>query len=42
MNYDAILAIYNCIKDKITYQAPQIVSIKKEVPEDIRKWYEEW
>lgn len=42
MNYDAILAIYNCFKDKITYQQPNSASTKNEVPEDVRKWYEEW
>jgi len=41
MNYDAILAIFNCFKDKIKYNTPE-TSIKKEIPEDAKKWYEEW
>lgn len=42
MNYDAILAIYNCFKDKITYQPPKTVYTKNEVPEDVKEFYEEW
>lgn len=41
MNYDAILAIYNCIKDKIKYLEP-ITNIKNEIPEDVKAWHEEW
>lgn len=41
MNYDAILAIFNCIKDKIECLHPEH-QIKKEITEDIKKWYEEW
>ena len=41
MNYDAILAIYNCIKDKINYFPPEH-NLKKEIPEDVKNWYEEW
>ena len=41
MNYDSILAIYNCIKDKIKYLPPEH-NLKKEITEDIKKWYEEW
>lgn len=41
MNYDAILAIYNCFKDKIIYQQPEVYT-KNEVPDDIKEWYEEW
>lgn len=41
MNYDAILAIYNCFKDKIICQKPEVYT-KNEVPEDIKEWYEEW
>lgn len=41
MNYDAILAIYNCFKDKIIYQQPEVYT-KNEVPEDVKEWYEEW
>lgn len=40
MNYDAILAIFNCFKDKIKYSTPDL-NIKKEIPEDVRIWYEE-
>lgn len=41
MNFDAILAIFNCFKDKIKYNNPEL-SIKKEIPEDIKNWYEEF
>lgn len=41
MNYDSILAIYNCFKDKIKYLPPENY-LKKEIPEDVKKWYEEW
>ena len=42
MNYDAILAIYNCFKDKITYQPPQTTYTKNELPDDVKEFYEEW
>ena len=38
MNYDAILAIYNCFKDKINYEKP-IENIKKEMPDEVKQWY---
>lgn len=38
MNYDAILAIISCFKDKITFQEPKTI-IKKELPDDIKEWY---
>lgn len=41
MNYDAILAIYNCFKDKINYLPPEH-NLKKEIPYDVKNWYEEW
>lgn len=41
MNYDAILAIYNCFKDKIIYQKPEVYT-KQEIPDDVKKWHEEW
>lgn len=41
MNYDSILAIYNCIKDKIKYLPPEY-NLKKEITEDVKNWYEEW
>lgn len=40
MNYDAILAIFNCIKEKIKYTTPE-TNRQKEIPEEIKKWYEE-
>lgn len=41
MNYDAILAVFNCFKDKIEYITPEL-SIKKEIPKDVKQWYEEY
>lgn len=41
MNYDEILAIFNCFKDKIKYFTPK-VNIKNEIPEDVKQWYEDW
>lgn len=40
MNYDAILAIFNCIKEKIKYTTTE-TNKQQEIPEEIRKWYEE-
>ena len=42
MNYDAILAIYNCFKDKIKCSLSQTVYTNNGVPEDVREWYNEW
>ena len=41
MNYDSILAIINCFKDKITFIEPT-TSIKKEIPQEVKEWYLEW
>ena len=41
MNYDPILAVYNCFKEKIKPINSEN-NIKKEKPEEIKKWYEEW
>lgn len=41
MNYDPILAVYNCFKEKIKPINSEN-NIKKEIPEEIKNWYEEW
>ena len=41
MNYDPILAVYNCFKEKIKPIKSEN-NIKKEIPEEIKAWYEEW
>ena len=38
MNYDAILAIYNCFKDKINYELPT-ENKKKEMTDEVKQWY---
>lgn len=41
MNYDAILAIFNCFKEKINYNTPEF-NKKNNIPEDVKQWYEEY
>lgn len=41
MKYDATLAIFNLLKSKLK-NVPVEKNIKKEIPDDIKEWYEEW